>query len=147
MNTGTGCAAKERAPDSGYGRLWPLYSSGNAQQPDVQDATDRLISVSLVRLLVDPEEFIGQRVAAIGYLAFGGSLRLFLTKDHSEVFDITSSIRVADDTEDASLSQSSCLDHYVYLEGTLFVVEGALAVVDIERVLQSDDIVTCWARD
>jgi hypothetical protein len=112
-------------------------------------AADRLIPVSLVQLLVAPDEFIGQSVVVTGYLTYGASgLNLFLTKDHSEVFDLASSVRVLDDSEDASLSQSTCLDHYVELEGTALELEDvALALGDIQRARQLDDIVICWMRD
>ena len=105
--------------------------------------------MSLVQLLVDPDEFIGQRVVVAGYLTYGASgLNLFLTKDHSEIFDFASSVRVADDSEDASLSQSTCLDHYVELEGTARELEDEpLVLVDIQRAIQLDDNVICWTRD
>jgi hypothetical protein len=112
------------------------------------DQDNRMTVVSIVQVLVQATDFADRRVRVTGYLVYtGAGLNLFLTKDHSDVFDLASSLRVLDDTKDASLSQSRCLDRYVSVEGRIRKFEGiAWVIADVERVRDLEQRRTCWDR-
>ena len=74
------------------------------------------------------------------------SLQAFLTRDHASIRDAPSALLVGDDTPDASLIQSGCVSHYVELVGTVSRPENAWELIRVERVINLDDLSTCWSR-
>lgn len=111
------------------------------------EADEGAVPVSLVQLLIAPENFSGKQVQVVGFLQKKPTLQLFLTEDHATSLDIQSSVAVSDDSPDGSLTQSDCLDHYVRVTGRFDRLMGvAWAIVGAKEVLRMDTIQPCWKR-
>ena len=114
-------------------------------------AEDReLISkVPLINLLSDPEKIIDEKISTTGFLEVAGSLNLYLTRDHANIFDNSMAVMVHDTSDGASLSQSPCVGKYVSLEGTLTIIDEfrTHAIRDTQRVIDMESGRICWTLD
>jgi hypothetical protein len=104
---------------------------------------------SVVKLLASPEEFNGQIISVIGYLRYGSTLRLYLSRDHAKVRDFESSIAVIDKTEGATLIHSSCRDKYVRASGRFRRLDNGVeyGLADVVRVQNADDSQVCCSKE
>ena len=95
--------------------------SSHAQSPQ-----DSLIRVPMVRILTDPLPYVRYEglISTVGYLSESAlNLRLFLTEDHARFGDASSAVSVIDDTSDASIYASECLEGWVEIVGILVMTE------------------------
>lgn len=81
----------------------------------LEDTEKKFASASVVELLTQPDEFVNKEVMVIGYLGDTIQVSLFLTEDHAKIVDLESSIAVFDQTDNAALYSSTCLNNYVRL--------------------------------
>lgn len=129
-------------------KTWQIMSFGLLMLASCHGRSSERIAIPLVRLLVLPDDLIGENVRVSGFLDKKVGLRLYLTQEHARMSDFASSVAVADDTEDGSLTLSPCTDNHVDVIG----VVGMRAkldpqIVDVQRVLtNTKDPGVCWAR-
>jgi hypothetical protein len=103
-------------------------------------------AISLVQLIADPQQYVGRQVHVIGYLGRAPNLFLFLTRDHYQASDVMSAISVVDMTENASLIQSACLQHYVAVIGTVIKRDDPVfyELAHVQQVGLQEDPAICW---
>lgn len=102
------------------------------------------IILPLVKLIVDPEPYVGARVEVIGYLAEPG-LQIFLTKDHAMMSDFSSSIFVSD-TDTGEITFSECMSRYVKITGNLAKTEHNNLIITNVTKIRTDGYKICWER-
>jgi hypothetical protein len=130
--------------------LVAFVDSVSAKQPAEAIARERLSS--LVELIVNPQAFEGSKVIVQGFFDRKG--KLFITRDHAQMFDFSSSIMVADPTPDGYITYN-CADAYARLEGTFRRQAGpsgrgtdsnSFVIAELTRVLTLRDGVLqiCW---
>ncbi len=93
--------------------------------------------IPMSALLSDPDRIIGKQVVVVGFLGRGQDL--YLTKDHSEINDRSSSLFLNLPDRDRRFLIENCQNEYVEVVGTYDFVEikGAvnrLGIVDIELI-------------
>jgi hypothetical protein len=94
---------------------------------------------SMVAVLANPNEYVNKTIAVYGYLFID---RVFLTKDHAEIGDYSSSIAI--DDPDGSI-RAKCGGQYVRIGGQLHEpYPDVLLLTDIENVSGPKDY--CWRR-
>ena len=122
------CSSSEQSAEMKY-RRFTAINQGCA------DNTAAWVA-SLTVLLVHPEEFLGQCVIVYGYFPHGITTDLFLTKEHAQIRDYSSSIRLADQTKNGELVNSTCTEHYVSVIGKLDKTkeESILIIHDINII-------------
>lgn len=74
-----------------------------------------LVYISLVNLLVQPENVPSHRIAVVGYLSNVGSPYLYLTEAHAAFLDMASGIKVIRSLGSGSFD--GCVDRYVQVVG------------------------------
>jgi hypothetical protein len=72
--------------------------------------------VSMVSLLANPSSYVGSRVRVAGYLKSQANYYLYLTRDHAQISDYQSAIRVSD-TDDGEIFSNRCFNSYMYVTG------------------------------
>lgn len=102
------------------------------------------VDVSLVNLLTNPDEFSERPVAVHGYLSdLGNGTSLALTRDHAEMGDRQSAVRIANER-----LPSACKSHYVVLWATFEPVDDdrGFEFADVRRVVivQDEKPFTCY---
>jgi hypothetical protein len=93
--------------------------------------------VSMVQILSDPNSVVQRKapISTVGYLVWPGETILFLTDDHAQALDFSSSIDIIDDTDDGALQALPCFDRYVSVTGTpIFLEGGRVALTDIQSI-------------
>ena len=101
--------------------------------------------VSMVKLITDGEKYVGRQIRVFGYLALGSSLRIYLSKEHAEGGDSTSSIEVSD-TNNGDIYSSDCVSSYVSITGTLVERDNVLGLSDVEEIFKRSSSGYCWRR-
>lgn len=87
--------------------------------------------LSLVHILVAPEESVGKRISVVGYLSGETDPVLFLTEGHARYNDVVSGIPVYM----IGLNFKGCLGKVVRLSGRLIEDSGGVfAVADISNI-------------
>jgi hypothetical protein len=100
----------------------------------------------MVNLISEPDRYVDQKLAVIGYFGKYVNMHLFLTEDHATVSDTFSSILVSD-TDDGDLYRSKCLMTYMEITGKFVKVEpNSYGIVDVERVYDPLKGEVCWER-
>jgi len=77
--------------------------------------------VSMVKLLVSPEEFENQYISVAGFLSKRGT-RLYLSEEHLGVLDVSSSIHVRiayrdSDKSESGVAQTGCEHQFLRISG------------------------------
>jgi hypothetical protein len=107
-------------------------------------ASQPSFDVSLVQLLVAPRSWFGKRIAVRGYLS--SPWELYLSREHSEVFDWASAITVRPPTSDQGITAlEACVGNWVSIEAFVDSDRGAPVLTRLERVYAvSPNGPECW---
>jgi hypothetical protein len=106
-------------------------------------ASQPLLAPSLVQLLVAPHSWFGKRVSVQGY--FGPYLELYLSREHSEVFDHASAVSVRPpSTPDGVAALEGCQGNWVLMEGFVDSDRGLPVLTRLERVSPFPKGPQCW---
>src|SRR5262245_4408920 len=112
----------------------------------VAGSPDRPLSAALIRILTEPQLFVGRRVEVPGYLKLDTNLYLYPTREHGEASDFASSLLVSD-TDTGEISRSQCLSAFVGIVATLAEVEPhVFGLVQVERIYRGSSHGDCWTR-
>jgi hypothetical protein len=120
-----------------------LYLTACSARPsNAEEPAD--VVVSMVGLLTNPEKAEGQVVQVAGYLQHDAGLQLYLTRDHAEIADAMSSIRVQ--MPDASIVH--CAGAYAIVVGRFGRSEfGGFEILETWRVSRFEpELKRCWTR-
>jgi hypothetical protein len=108
---------------------------------------------NVISLLSAPEQYFNKTVIVDGYFVGFHQNALYFSKDHADLLITSYSVNVLDDsdTEEGSLSFSSCSGEWVQLSGTFIpaqepgvsYAQGRL-VIDSAMLHKDGDI--CWQR-
>lgn len=99
------------------------------------DDANATLSVSMVNLIENGQDYDGKRVHVAGYL--GVDMNLYLSKEHANAFDMESSIPISD-TDRGDIESSPCVRSFVFIEGRLAETDTDLyTLVDVSSVIQS----------
>lgn len=108
---------------------------------------------NVISLLSAPEQYFNKTVVVDGYFVGFHQNALYFSKDHADLLITSYSVNVLDDsdTEEGSLSFSSCSGEWVQLSGTFIpaqepgvsYAQGRL-VIDSAMLHKDGDI--CWKR-
>lgn len=106
--------------------------------------------VSLAALLCDPEEFLGATIRTSGFLLESeGMILLFLTREHGQISDVTSAIRVGGVAQMDAVHKH-CNGVYATIVGVL-TFDGFMSVHPVSRILAYPTgrlpSVSCWPRE
>lgn len=124
----------------------PIVCISLMMAPLMSLSKDQPILVSMVNLISEPDRYVDQKLAVIGYFGKYVNMHLFLTEDHATVSDTFSSILVSD-TDDGDLYRSKCLMTYMEITGKFVKVEpNSYGIVDVERVYDPLKGEVCWER-
>lgn len=100
-------------------------------------------SVSMVQLIVTPERFVGARLKVPGYLRGG---QLFLTRDHAELRDDSSSIVLTADFLPAD-GKSPCGNALVWVMGKFIETKpGATYMLDVSQIFLPSSRTPCYRK-
>lgn len=120
-----------------------VYFLSSAAASDTKEPP--AIAVPLVKLLADPHLYEGAPVQVMGYADIGIYLGLFLTKDHADISDFLSSIRIVD-TPDGGIISSGCLPGYIKIRGKFIRTKDKnYALVNITRISKPQGG-ACWVK-
>ncbi len=115
----------------------------------------RIQFVSINSLIQDPNEYLGKRILVQGYLKSGiNCLRLYFTRDHAYISDISNSILICT-PQDVSILEKGCAYSYIEIIGTFNIVSNGHALTNIETVkkntILNDEnklkLDICWSRN
>jgi hypothetical protein len=98
--------------------------------------------VSLISLIVKPEEYLGKNITVMGYLR---DSQLYLNESSAEFSDIPSSIDVIDDTKGGDII-TSCNNRYVAVFGKFNKHQETYEIKDIVRVRDAKTVKRCWEK-
>lgn len=112
-----------------------ILAAGAAAEPD----SDPTLVVPMVKLLVDPEGYVGQRISVFGYSM---GITLHLTEDHARYIDPVSQVWINDHTEGEIYND--CGERYVRVEGRLERHQGTYILTDLSRVWDATNMKYCW---
>lgn len=108
--------------------IFPGYESVRGEPPHIDDM---IRYVSMVELLVNHEKYSGMRVSVAGYLHQGDSTYVYLSREHAQLDDISSAIRISIQGADLSL----CRDRFVRISARLIPAEsGEYVLASVERI-------------
>ena len=102
------------------------------------------ISVTLVDLLANIEEYSGKEVSVMGYFAAHANLTLFESKAHAESRAYLSSL-VVGDYDQMELHRSKCIDTMVELTGE--IAPGSannFILIGVTRIALVSTNEVCW---
>lgn len=99
------------------------------------------MSVSMVQLISDGDEFRGKTVETFGYMSGIGGPALYLTKDH--VGDSASSV-LLQITDEMASEYLKCRNRYVSLTGELIGEGGVLYLEDIQSIFDPSSVEFCY---
>jgi len=117
-----------------------VLDSTPARVSDVQGGT--LNSVSLIRLIANPQAFDGRRIKVTGYIAHNGldsSVGVYVSELDGNNFVISNSIDL--NIEDSQIKRA--LGKYAILEGTYRAPKGQLADY-VEGKLEHVSVIKTW---
>lgn len=102
--------------------------------------------ISLVRLIVEPENFEEREIYSFGYLSDTGAPYIYLTKDHAVASDFQSSLRLADIPNEGGLGATSCINKYVFVRGKVLKSpkEHYYGIGEIREVIDAASGQPCW---
>ena len=107
-------------------------------------------SVSIIDLIVRPQEVEGLRVRVAGYLTRTLNLHLYLSEEYAKLEDINSAIGVDSEGLD-QLVKNGCLDRYVWVLGDFRRLEsGEFAIRPLTEVWFASPVggkKVCWERE
>jgi len=110
------------------------------------DSSQARIIASIAQLTIEPEQWIGQKVAVKGYLAREIGLILYATEDHSQIADYASGIVVVDpEIGSAGKFYMGCSNAYAEVSGRFIRRDSELAIDMIEEVKLYDDSTDSWS--
>jgi hypothetical protein len=103
-------------------------------------------ATSVVELLAAPEEFYGQCVVVSG---FYNGLELFLTREHADALDHSSSILVGNSVRGERELANECAPDWVTVYARLTKLEGGPFLQTPKRVLRGSGSESheCWLSD
>lgn len=86
------------------------------------DADKNIRVVPLAGILSDYESYMGEKVVTVGYLGRGEDI--FLTSEHAEIDDTSSSVAIyLDQGEKLTLRNSICKNQFIEIHGEFGVVK------------------------
>jgi TPR repeat protein len=101
--------------------FWALsFTTYGAEK--AQEFEEPILNVSLIKLIMNPENYLGHYVQVFGY-ANSFESALYLTKDHAEMRDHMSSIDIRDNT-DAGYLSIPCFNGWKYIQAKVEVRSG-----------------------
>jgi len=101
-------------------------------------------AVSFVRLLVEPSKYEGRVLVVAGYL--GKDMNFYLTKDHADAFDFTSSLLISDGNE-GEIRHSTCTGSFVEITGEFVQFDpGMFGLRKISKVFQPSRAKYCFGN-
>jgi hypothetical protein len=102
-------------------------------------------SVSMIQLIANPERFAGRRIAVSGYLAEGQ--RLYLTREHAELSDMSSAIDLSGEFLDDYRS-SPCSKSLVTVSGRFVETKPpkTYMIRDIEQIVIANRATPCFSK-
>lgn len=103
------------------------------------------IWVSVIKLIVDPQEYVGKRVYVSGYFDMGIFSTLYPIKEYALHGDNRSYIRLVDASNDGSMTLQ-CSGKYVSFSGVVIIKHHQYMISDINEVFDVDNNKVCWAR-
>lgn len=104
-------------------------------------------SVSLIKLLIQADEYEEQFIRVKGYYYISVHNGLFVSKKAAEIFDFASSIHVNDESDYANMT-ANCMDRYVEIEGKVILsTEGKYELASVSYVFDYDNEDYCWKSD
>jgi len=119
--------------------FWILLGSACAAKENLDPR-----KITLVDLLATPQDFVGQTVSVVGYLAAHANLELFLTKEHADARDYVSSI-VVGDYDDLPLRHSKCQGEMVEVTGVIIPGTARNFVIgNVSRIAILSTNASCW---
>lgn len=107
---------------------------------------DYYYPVSLIHLIVVPEQFQDKKVVVHGYFQIGIFTKLYLGKEQADIFDTDSAITIQDNTAEGTMSEL-CDGKYVEVTGLFALYEKSYELQNIERILDVKALKPCWERD
>lgn len=103
---------------------------------------DQIYPVPLAGLLLNSDIPLGAKVSVVGFL---GGENLYLSKDHAQIRDYSSSITVQDKTKNADIYQSDCVGNYVKVIATLEREESHMLILtNVSEIKFADGRNTCY---
>ncbi len=101
--------------------------------------------VSVIKLIVDPQEYVGKRVYVSGYFDMGIFSALYPIKEYALHGDNRTYIRLVDASGDGSMTLQ-CSGKYVSFSGLVINKRHQYMISDIDEVFDVDNNKVCWAR-
>lgn len=83
---------------------------------------DSYYSESLISIIAIPEGYKGASVAVMGYLKLDEESYLYATKDHAEIGDVSSSVKIHVEINDREFLKSECNNMYGWVTGLIYPV-------------------------
>jgi len=115
-----------------------------AQTSDLKSNPSR-IPLPLAGILLSTTIEDGTQVSVAGYME--GPF-LFLTKDHAQILDYASSIRIQDLSYNAEIYSSACSQgRYVLVIGNLYKIDAInWELRDVSRILDQEEKKNCYSK-
>jgi hypothetical protein len=114
-----------------------LFFSLSALSADVGKRLPMAESVSLMRILSNPQNFVGKQIRVGGTLSWGfEDEKLFLTSDHFIMYDEASSVEIRLDIPNSGLQYSDIAAYHgclVKLEGVISLVNPRAEDIEVAR--------------
>ena len=118
---------------------------------------DSMYYVSLARVIVEPEPFVGYNITVVGFLSEMGDI-LFLSEDHARAVDIATAVYVnieyqASDEGVGGISSTGCEWRFVRVFGHFTRLNnGEYFIKSVYKILATDPDVNlgipyeCWSN-
>lgn len=113
----------------------------SCEQPDITTYH----RTSMIKVIVNPDDFYGERLELRGYLKADTNLRLYVDKERAKSGDMMSAVLIEDKSKKGKLLEK-CGEKSVAVSGVLVNKQGRIQLQDIEKIIITEDNTTCWLK-